>query len=88
MGNIEIQIIATEASTHFYSQADVDKSVQSALKLSDTQMQDDVGVRIWTDKDEWSVSRPTQLNLICDVKRAYKSRAVGLEESWRPHLTH
>lgn len=31
-------------------------------------MQDDVGVRIWTDKDEWSVSRPTQLNLICDVK--------------------
>ncbi|OWZ45720.1 phosphopantothenoylcysteine decarboxylase [Cryptococcus neoformans c45] len=54
MGNIEIQIIATEASTHFYSQADVDKSVQSALKLSDTQMQDDVGVRIWTDKDEWS----------------------------------
>ncbi|OXC65967.1 hypothetical protein AYX13_05165 [Cryptococcus neoformans] len=54
IGNIEIQIIATEASTHFYSQADVDKSVQSALKLSDTQMQDDVGVRIWTDKDEWS----------------------------------
>ncbi|KAE8538306.1 hypothetical protein D1P53_005648 [Cryptococcus gattii VGV] len=53
-GNIDIQIIATKASTHFYSQVDVDRSVQSVLNLSDEQMQDDVGVRIWTDEDEWS----------------------------------
>lgn len=88
VGNIDIQIIATKASTHFYSQEDVDKSVQSALNLSDEEMQDDVGVRIWTDEDEWSVSRPHNLTQSVMWSWAYESRDVGLEESRRPDPTH
>lgn len=43
-----MQVVATEASLHFYSQEQVDEAVD---KSGGT-----VGVRVWTDDDEWSVS--------------------------------
>lgn len=44
-----MQVIATEASLHFYSQEQVDEAVD---KSGGT-----VGVKVWTDDDEWSVSQ-------------------------------
>lgn len=38
-------MVATTASLHFYSQADVDGAVSEAGR-----------VRVWRDEDEWSVS--------------------------------
>lgn len=58
--NIDVQVVATKASTYFYSQEDVDNSVRSALNLPDGQTGEHFGVRVWTDEDEWSV-RQSQL---------------------------
>ncbi|WVQ80730.1 hypothetical protein IAT38_002835 [Cryptococcus sp. DSM 104549] len=52
-GNIDVQVVATKASTHFYSQEDIDKSVRGSLGLEDD-YEGDVGVRVWTDEDEWA----------------------------------
>lgn len=52
--NIDVQVVATKASTYFYSQEDVDNSVRSALNLPDGQTGEHFGVRVWTDEDEWS----------------------------------
>ena len=56
--NIDVQVVATKASTYFYSQEDVDNSVRSALNLPDEQLGEHFGVRVWTDEDEWSVRQP------------------------------
>jgi hypothetical protein len=41
---IEVQVVATQASLHFYTQQAVDEAVGEVGR-----------VRVWTDKDEWSV---------------------------------
>ncbi|ODN82093.1 hypothetical protein L202_02407 [Cryptococcus amylolentus CBS 6039] len=51
--DIDVQIVATKASTHFYSQNDIDSSVRKSLQLSDSAT-GDVGYKVWTDTDEWS----------------------------------
>ncbi|WVO16197.1 hypothetical protein L204_103868 [Cryptococcus depauperatus] len=52
--NIDVQVVATKASSHFYTQADVDKSVRNAYSISENLGGDEIGVRVWTDHDEWS----------------------------------
>ncbi|ORX36609.1 flavo protein [Kockovaella imperatae] len=59
--NIDLQIVATKASLHFYNQAKVDEAVRRVLgpgsqSVTDnpTLADDSTGVRVWTDEDEWS----------------------------------
>ncbi|WVQ80731.1 hypothetical protein IAT38_002836 [Cryptococcus sp. DSM 104549] len=52
-GNVDVQVVATKASTHFYSKEEIDKSVRQALGIGEDH-DGDVGVRVWTDEDEWS----------------------------------
>ncbi|WVQ72446.1 hypothetical protein IAR50_001998 [Cryptococcus sp. DSM 104548] len=51
--DIDVQIVATKASTHFYSQSDIDHSVRQALQLPES-ADSSVGYKVWTDADEWS----------------------------------
>lgn len=51
---MDVQIVATKSSLHFYNQEKVDRAVRDALSIDDDQS--DIGVKVWTDEDEWSVS--------------------------------
>jgi phosphopantothenoylcysteine decarboxylase len=56
-----VQVVATPASLHFYSQEAVDKAVRASLVgsgVDESQLVEtgDVGVKVWKDADEWSVS--------------------------------
>jgi phosphopantothenoylcysteine decarboxylase len=58
---IEVQVVATTSSLHFYSQEKVDAAVMKALNLEGDERQSEgatgeVGVKVWRDADEWSVS--------------------------------
>lgn len=69
---IEMQIVATQASLHFYDQAKVDAAVQAEaagqVNSNDQSIMavdgdvgpssGGVGVRVWKDEDEWSVCPP------------------------------
>ncbi|GFZ43910.1 hypothetical protein JCM24511_01630, partial [Saitozyma sp. JCM 24511] len=50
--NISLQVVGTPSSLHFYSQESVDASVRASLGLHT--VEDDVGVKVWVDADEWS----------------------------------
>ena len=66
-----IQVVATKASSHFYSQETIDAAVRASfgvngvdkdVHMSMTPPEDFpngpdqlYGVRVWTDDDEWSV---------------------------------
>lgn len=51
--SIAVQVVATEASLHFYSQEQVDQAVRKAVTTG-SECPDDVGVKVWTDAEEWS----------------------------------
>ncbi|OCF60654.1 phosphopantothenoylcysteine decarboxylase [Kwoniella mangroviensis CBS 10435] len=54
-GDIALQIVATKSSTHFCNQQTVDAAIRKSLGVSeDENVPDDLGVRVWTDEDEWS----------------------------------
>ncbi|WVR07056.1 hypothetical protein IAU60_004095 [Kwoniella sp. DSM 27419] len=54
-GYIDVQVVATESATHFCSQDSVDAAVRRAFTTDDDKgYTDEFGVRVWTDKDEWS----------------------------------
>jgi hypothetical protein len=71
--DIAMQVVATRSSLQFYSQGSIDASVLSALQAdkhhpnpmpngslegsNPNSLDDGNGVRVWTDADEWSVSR-------------------------------
>ena len=67
MRELEIQVVATRASVHFYNQAQVDQAVRRADPTIygdasidgnvQTENQEEYGVKIWRDEDEWSVSQ-------------------------------
>lgn len=54
-------MVATPASRHFYTQDKIDEEIRAAsadpeAESLDVEAEgDDLGVRIWTDEDEWSV---------------------------------
>ncbi|WWC62173.1 uncharacterized protein I303_104766 [Kwoniella dejecticola CBS 10117] len=56
-GDVDLQIVSTNSATHFCNQAIVDEAVRKAYegkgKTSEL-LPDDLGVRVWTDEDEWS----------------------------------
>ncbi|ODO05448.1 hypothetical protein L198_02141 [Cryptococcus wingfieldii CBS 7118] len=52
--NIALQIVATKASTHFFSQTDIDSSICSSISVPPSDSSPDIGVRVWTDEDEWA----------------------------------
>ncbi|WWD17276.1 hypothetical protein CI109_101716 [Kwoniella shandongensis] len=50
-----VQVVATKASSHFYTQDVVDQAVRKAVSGDgEGSSDDDMGVRVWTDEDEWS----------------------------------
>ncbi|KAL7421291.1 hypothetical protein Q5752_004176 [Cryptotrichosporon argae] len=49
---IDVQVVATKASLHFYTQERVDRLVCAACGAEANA--DGVGVQVWTDEDEWS----------------------------------
>lgn len=65
--DIAIQVVATQASLHFYTQEAIDAAVPSFCspsgrgeaavngKMEVNVDEDNYGVRVWTDADEWSV---------------------------------
>ncbi|WVQ67630.1 uncharacterized protein L199_005833 [Kwoniella botswanensis] len=54
-GDIALQIVATKSSTHFCNQRTVDAAIRKSFGISeDENVPDDLGVRVWTDEDEWS----------------------------------
>lgn len=73
-----MQVVATTASLHFYKQVQVDEAVRAALKQNKSNgvsrerheaiqvdgEEDEVGVRVWKDADEWSVSQKCSLCLL------------------------
>ncbi|WRT66390.1 uncharacterized protein IL334_003345 [Kwoniella shivajii] len=53
--DLAVQVITTKPASHFCNQANVDEAVNRALGVREDQNdRDDVGVRVWTDEDEWS----------------------------------
>ncbi|RSH77710.1 uncharacterized protein EHS24_003277 [Apiotrichum porosum] len=55
--DIQLQVVATDASLHFHTQQQVDDAVKRAWNLGESTgpgTQPDFGVRVWTDKDEWA----------------------------------
>jgi hypothetical protein len=55
---MDVQVIGTDNSRHFYTQEQVDEQVMQASGAgSSTSTGDGLeeGVRIWQDSDEWSV---------------------------------
>lgn len=83
---IEMQIVATQASLHFYDQAKVDAAVQAeAAGQVDSNDQSimavdgdvrpssgGVGVRVWKDEDEWSVCSPLTSTLSSAERQDWK----------------
>ena len=62
---IDVQVVATTASSHFYSQEMVDAAVMNALESAGHEsrsqgVERDLGVKVWRDADEWSVSYKTR----------------------------
>lgn len=43
--NVEIQLVSTDASTHFYAASEIEEAARAKGK----------SVKVWTDADEWSV---------------------------------
>lgn len=84
---IYVQVVATKASTYFYSQDDVDMSVRSALNLSDGQTGEDFGMRVWTDEDEWFV-RQSQFENRREKAHGNDCIIVGLEACRRTYIAH
>lgn len=82
-----MQIVATNASTHFYSQETVDEAVKTALaglepSTSTANGHDrEIGVKVWRDADEWSVRGGLSTSLSACLP-------TGLDEAWRPDTAH
>jgi hypothetical protein len=57
---MDVQVIGTDNSRHFYTQEQVDEQVRLARTATCNEENPielvDEGVRIWQDSDEWSVS--------------------------------
>ncbi|WWC70181.1 uncharacterized protein I206_104130 [Kwoniella pini CBS 10737] len=54
-GEIALQIVSTKSATHFSNQTVVDEAIRKSLtNLTTEKLPDDLGVRVWTDEDEWS----------------------------------
>lgn len=61
-----MQVVATRASRHFYTQQQVDDEVAAGPRPNDPNgseveqqlHESENGVRVWVDEDEWSVSSP------------------------------
>lgn len=51
-----MQVVATKASLHFYTQQEVDEAVAVNVDLASESSTEKEEVKIWTDADEWSVS--------------------------------
>ena len=82
--NIELQVVGTAASLRFYDQAKVDdavrRSIGNAKSGDDEDMRDDdLGVKVWKDEDEWSdwkqVGEPI---LHIEVRTTLPSRIIEL----------
>jgi len=55
---VDVQVIGTDNSRHFYTQEQVDEQISLASGLGPGGMgnkNEEDGVRIWQDSDEWSV---------------------------------
>lgn len=65
--DVAVQVVATKASSHFYSQESVDETVRAAIKpliASTGGMNEEYGVKVWTDADEWSVCQSAELGIL------------------------
>jgi phosphopantothenoylcysteine decarboxylase len=81
-------VVATQASTHFYTQEAVDKAIEDAVASSslapaEQTLSNDggaarLGVNVWTDKDEWSVRIVSSLPLFDLSRTEYYAEMVAL----------
>ena len=63
---MEVQVIGTDNSRHFYTQEQVDEQVVLASGAGPSNSAKDGledGVRVWQDSDEWSVRSYSKVNV-------------------------